>query len=157
MKEQINTNHLYVVMLVFTIAAAVNVMFIAKNEFFQLSRVQIADDKPRYICIQSFLGDANLERVQWFASVCHSYELNVTWFPNEEALHIEAIVSLLKSFTILGDEVGLSFGQSFFNQMEPRGRLTYIGKCMNTFRNTFGYYPCLVQSYYVIEISTHRI
>lgn len=110
---------------------------------------EVIERKPKYACIQSLFGEADLERVQWFADACHSRGLKATWYPDEKALHKEEIISLLGNFATLGDKIGLSFGQTFFNQMEPSERREYVDRCMATFRDTLGYYPYVVQSYYI--------
>jgi hypothetical protein len=112
-------------------------------------RDEIVEKKLKYVCIQSSFSEADLERVQWFADACHSRGLKVTWYPDEKALHKEESISLLGNFSTLGDMIGLSFGQTFFNQMDPSERLEHVNKCMTTFRDTFGYCPFIVQSYYI--------
>jgi len=110
---------------------------------------EVIEEKPRFVSIQVPLTGSSLDRVQWFASVCHSRGLRVTWYSDEKALHQEDIISALRSFTTSGDNIGLSFGQTFFNQMEPSKRLEHVDNSMATFRDTFGYYPYIVQSYYI--------
>lgn len=110
---------------------------------------EVIEEKPKYVCLQSSFGEADLQKVQWFGAACHSCGLQVTWYPDEKALHREDVLSLLGNFTVLGDRIGLSFGQTFFNQMEPAERLQYVDICMATFRDAFGYYPSIVLSYYI--------
>ena len=118
---------------------------------------EVFERKPRYVSIQAALTGANLDRVQWFADACHSRGLKVTWYPDEEALHREDVLSLLGDFLASGDRIGLSFGQTFFNQMEPAERLQYVDGCMATFRDTFGYYPHIIQSYYIDAYTLNHI
>jgi hypothetical protein len=118
---------------------------------------EVIEEKPRYVCIQAPFTESNLDRVQWFASTCHSRGLRVTWYPDEKALHQEDIVSALRSFTTFGDDIGLSFGQTFFNQMKPSERLEHTYNYMSTFRDTFGYYPYIVQSYYIDAYTLNHI
>ena len=118
---------------------------------------EVMEKKPQYVSIQAPLTESNLEEVQWFANACHSRGLKVTWYPDEKALNREETVSILRDFTTRGDKIGLSFGQTFFNQMEPLERLAHTHGGMATFLDRFGYYPPVVQSYYIDAYTLNHI
>jgi hypothetical protein len=104
---------------------------------------------PVFLCVQAVLHSAaNAALVEWFADICHARDLRITWYVEPTTLN-ENIASLLKTYVSSGDSVELSFGPVLFNEMEPQTRLDFVDQRFTLFRQIFGRYPELVQSYYV--------
>jgi hypothetical protein len=116
---------------------------------------EVSEDSPKYASIQATLqSTVNKTVLQWFADACHSRGLKVTWYIGIYSVE-DSVNSLLKQYMALGDSVQLSFGygavetDAFFNKMTPEARLNYVDRCMDFFKRSFGYYPTIVQSYYL--------
>ncbi|HVP41239.1 MAG TPA: hypothetical protein VMS95_04735 [Candidatus Krumholzibacteriaceae bacterium] len=116
---------------------------------------EVSEDSPKYVSVQAMLQSAvNMTTLQWFADACHTRGLKVTWYIGIYSME-ESVNALLKQYITLGDSVQLSFGygasgtDAFFNKMEPEARLNYVDHCMDTFKRAFGYYPTVVESYYI--------
>jgi len=104
----------------------------------------------KYVSVQAVVHRAEVDQnvLKWFADSCHSRGLNVTWYVNPVNLN-ETIISLLKTYSSLGDDAELSFGSIFFNEMNPEKRLEHVDSYVTAFRNVFGFDPALVEAYYI--------
>ena len=116
---------------------------------------EVSEDSPKYVSVQATLqSTVNKTILQWFADACHSRGLKVTWYIGIYSME-DGVNSLLKNYISFGDSVQLSFGygasgtDAFFNRMMPEARLNYVDRCMDTFKRAFGYFPAMVQSYYL--------
>jgi len=111
---------------------------------------EIVNVSVKYVSIQAVIHRAEIDQnlVEWFANASHSRSLKVTWYVNPANLN-ETIISLLKSYISLGDDVELSFGSIFFNEMKPEKRLEHVDSYVAAFRNAFGFDPVLVEAYYI--------
>lgn len=116
---------------------------------------EVSEDSPKYTTIQVTLqSTVNKTTLQWFANTCHSSGLRVTWYVGIYSMEND-VNALLKQYMALGDSVQLSFGygasgtDAFFNRMTPEARLNYADHCIDSFKRVFGYYPTVVQAYYL--------
>ncbi|MGQ9565284.1 MAG: hypothetical protein ACUVT5_01890 [Candidatus Bathyarchaeales archaeon] len=116
---------------------------------------EVNEDSPKYVLVQATLqSTVNKTLLQWFADAVHSRGLRTTWYVGIYSME-SSVVSMLKHYIALGDCVQLSFGygasgtDAFFNKMSPETRLNYVDRCMNQFKRVFGYYPTVVQAYYL--------
>lgn len=116
---------------------------------------EVSEDNPKYASVQATLqSTVNMTTLRWFADACHSRGLKVTWYIGIYSMD-DSVNALLKQYIRLGDSVQLSFGygasgtDAFFNKMEPEVRLNYVDRCMDAFKRVFGYYPTMVQAYYI--------
>ncbi|MEM2102701.1 MAG: hypothetical protein QXM22_04235 [Candidatus Bathyarchaeia archaeon] len=116
---------------------------------------EVKEDSPKYVLVQATLqSTVNKTIMQWFADAVHSRGLRTTWYIGIYSIE-NSVVSMLKHYITLGDSVQLSFGygasgtDAFFNKMSPEARLNYVDRCMDQFKRVFGYYPTMVQAYYL--------
>jgi len=128
----------------------------------EVTELDDAPNHPKYVCVQATLRSTVNETVlRWFAENCHSRGIKVTWYVSIYTLK-EPVISLLKSYVFAGDSIQLSFGygdgnMDFFNKMEPEQRLSYVDRCMGLFRHFFGYYPSMVEAYYIDAYTLNHI
>lgn len=110
---------------------------------------EVMDEQQKFVCIQAAVDGANLTRIEWFGNLCHSQGLELTWYVDMDAMEEDQIINRLVSFALSGDQIELSFGQTFFNKMEPLERLKYVDRCMDVFQSKFNRYPSIVECYYI--------
>ncbi|MDH5448163.1 MAG: hypothetical protein OEX01_04060 [Candidatus Bathyarchaeota archaeon] len=108
-----------------------------------------AEGGQKYSVIQaSVVSFANETIIRSFADAVHSRGLRMTWYVSKLNME-QTIFSLIKSYASYGDKIELSFGNIFFNELEPEKRLYYVDESMEAFKKAFGDYPSMVQSYYI--------
>lgn len=117
---------------------------------------EILEEKQRYVNIQAMLHwTADPEIVNWFANACHSRGLKITWYVMPE--HNSMLAPLLKNYTGSGDDVQLSLGSEFFNGLDPEERLLVVNEQLANFKKQFGFYPSLVEAYYIDAFTLNYI
>jgi hypothetical protein len=117
---------------------------------------EVFEQKEKFVSVQAFLHwGASPETVVWFANACHSRNLTVTWYVDPE--YNSNLTSLLKGYTNSGDDVELSFGAVFFNKLTPEERLATINQRLAEFKVQFGFYPSLVEAYYIDAFSLNYV
>ena len=116
---------------------------------------EVSEDSPKFVSVQATLqATVNTTTLQRFADVSHALGLKVTWYIGIYSME-DSVNALLKQYATLGDSVQLSFGygasgtDAFFNKMESEARLNYVDRSMDAFKRVFGYYPTMVQAYYI--------
>jgi hypothetical protein len=113
------------------------------------SRTEASSGFSKYVCIEALI-QARVDKatISWFAFQSHSKNLKVTWYVQPNILDAWT-VSVLKDFVLQGDAVELSFGPVFFNVLAPKERVQLVNTQMSAFKDLFGHYPTMVESYYV--------
>jgi hypothetical protein len=117
---------------------------------------EVLEQEEKFVSVQAFLHqNASTETIEWFANACHSRNLTVTWYVDPE--YNSNLTSLLKGYMSSGDDIELSLGAVLFNKLMPEERMATINERLAEFRMQFGFYPSLVEAYYIDAFSLNYV
>jgi hypothetical protein len=117
---------------------------------------EVLGEKQEYVSVQAVLhraADPNVAK--WFADACHSRGISITWYVTPE--DNGKLASILKEFMNQGDDIELSLGPIFFNQMRPEERMQLVNEYLTNFKRQFEFYPTLIEAYYIDAFTLNYI